>query len=828
MPPGEERRPTEEERRASDLYTRLSRRNEDVERLSRWLEILDKDISNILGSRQWRAVQAAAGLYRKMRFGNAGPAVPESLDEVRSSFREWRAHYEKSRVPEPTSQPTERQAGRQTKPLAPVTEGLSGFTSPDHILGALRDAGPVTIVVPIHNAREDLERCLEALVRNTTAPAELLLVDDASTDPGIGDLLSEYEKRENVRISKNEENLGFVASVNRGFSESAGDVVLLNSDAEVTPRWLENLTLAAYRDPRTSTVTAISDNAGAFSAPVIGKKNDTPEVLSKDEIGRLVTQRSGQVYPRTPTANGFCMYVKRAALDEVGFFDAGSFPRGYGEENDFCMRALKLGWNHAVDDTTFVFHRRTASFGDEKQRVISKARARLDELHPDYTLLARSFVASESLKRVGEDVRGAFEAVEAGELRVRPRLLYVIHQSHGGTTFTNEDLMRGVSDQYSPYLLVSNVGQLKLFEHGPDGLELLEQWDLRGNVEVTEYTRPDYRAIVFDILVRYRFELVHVRHLVGHTFDLPEVAALLGVPVVLSFHDFYFSCPTVHLIDDHGKYCGGVCTPGSGQCTLPTKRLQQFPRLKHAYLGAWREQVQRMFGYVDAFVTTSRTTREVHLRSLPALRERPFRVIEHGRDLEQARLATLPEEGRIKILIPGSLNSAHKGANFIRALKEADKDGRLEFHFLGRVAAEWRDLGVIHGRYQREEFNERVAEIRPSFMGIFSIWPETYCHTLTEAWAAGVPVLASDIGTLRERVQDHGGGWLLDYEDPEGSYRRILKISADEEEYGRGLQRADLRGIRTVGEMSGDYKDLYETVLGGRRQFGGPEVATLL
>lgn len=810
MPPNEERR-SEEEQWASDLYTRLERRNEDVERLSRWMQSLDKDISAILGSHQWRAAQTVGGLYRRLRFGSSGPAVEENLDKVRSSFREWRERYEEARVPEPPPLPVEHES-----PVRP--ESPAGFTSPDHVLAALRATPPVTIVVPIHNAREDLERCLEALARNTTAPTELLLVDDASTDPGIGELLAGYEGRENVRVLKNEENLGFVESVNRGFAACAGDVVLLNSDAEVTPRWLENLTLAAYRDPRTATVTAISDNAGAFSAPEIGRKNDTPEDLSKDETGRLVTQRSGQVYPRTPTANGFCMYVKRAALDEVSFFDAESFPRGYGEENDFCMRALKLGWNHTVDDTTFVFHRRTASFGEEKQRVISKARAKLDELHPDYTLLARSFVASEDMKRVGEDVRGAFEAAEAGEVRVRPRLLYVIHQSHGGTTFTNEDLMRGVSDSYSPYLLVSNVGQLKLFEHGPDGLELLEEWDLRGNVEVTEYTRPDYRAIVFDILVRYRFELVHVRHLVGHTFDLPEVAALLGVPVVLSFHDFYFSCPTVHLIDDHGKYCGGVCTPGHGQCALPTKRLQQFPLLKHAYLGTWREQVQRMFAHVDAFVTTSRTTKEVHLRSLPALGERPFRVIEHGRDLEQASLATRPGKGKVKVLVPGSI-TAHKGGNFIRALKDVDNEERLEFHFLGRVAADWRDLGVIHGRYQREEFNERVGEISPSFMGIFSIWPETYCHTLTEAWAAGVPVLASDIGTLRERVNDHGGGWLLDFENPEGSYRRILEIAADKEEYDRELRRADLHGIRTVGEMSGEYKDLYETVLGARRRF---------
>jgi glycosyltransferase involved in cell wall biosynthesis len=336
---------------------------------------------------------------------------------------------------------------------------------------------------------------------------------------------------------------------------------------------------------------------------------------------------------------------------------------------------------------------------------------------------------------------------------------------------------------------------------------------------VTEFSRPDYRSIVFDLLVEYRFELIHIRHLFGHTFDLPEVASQLGVPVVLSFHDFYFSCPTVHLIDDNGKHCGGICTPGSGrQCTILSARLRELPILKHAWLKTWRWQVGRMFENVDAFVTTSQAAKEVYLRSFPSLHDRPFELIEHGRDLEQEYLAVPPGQGPIRVLIPGNIN-VHKGAAFIHELKQQDQEGRLEFHFLGKLAPEFQSLGVSHGTYARGEFADRVREISPSFIGIFSIWPETYCHTLTEAWAVGVPVLASDIGTLRERVEAHGGGWLIDFEDPKGSYERILEIAGDSTSYTRELRRADLHGIRSTREMSDDYQNLYEAVLGGRRQF---------
>jgi GT2 family glycosyltransferase/glycosyltransferase involved in cell wall biosynthesis len=812
----------------SDLRDRkdkqISELRKQLSMLGRWVEELSVTSSVLLNSRRWKLGNAIGEAWRRVLMQPRVPMAQDRLHEVLEEFRAWHEGAGAFKFVQARHEPAKSQADAvktavPSTPLSSATLKPWRFGSAEHVLASLRNSQPVTVIVPIHNAYEDLEKFLSSAVRNTTAPAELLLIDDASTDSRVPSLLAEYEALENVRVLTNDENLGFSSTINRGFAESSGDVVILNSDTEVTPRWLENLTLAAQADPRTATVTAISDRAGAFSVPETGKENYTPDDLEKDDVGRLVTQRSSQIYPQTPTGNGFCMYIKRAALDEVGPFDAEKFPLGYAEENDFCMRAQKLGWNHTVDDATFVFHKRSASFGDEKKKLLEAARKTLDELHPEYTRLARSFVTSEDMKKVGRNVLVAYRQAESGKYRVKPRLLFVIHNARGGTPYTNLDLMGVVADRYSPYVLVSDLLRLKLFRYEPEGPVLVESWDLRKKWEPVEFSRPDYRAIVFDLLVKYRFELVHVRHLLGHTFDLPEVAALLRIPVVISFHDFYFSCPTLHLIDDNGKYCGGICTPGSGrQCTILTSRLDGLPILKHAWLGTWRLRVERMFEHVDAFVTTSLAAKDVYLRSLPVLHDRPFEVIEHGRDLEQEHLATPPGEGPIKILIPGNIN-LHKGAGLIRKLKQEDSKNRLEFHFLGEVAKEFWDLGVYHGTYARQEFNDRVREIKPSFMGVFSIWPETYCHTLTEAWGAGVPVLGSDIGTLRERIDAHGGGWLIDHEDPKRTYEQILGIASDPAAYAREVERANLNGIRSTKEMSDDYENLYNNVLRERRQF---------
>ena len=109
--------------------------------------------------------------------------------------------------------------------------------------------------------------------------------------------------------------------------------------------------------------------------------------------------------------------------------------------------------------------------------------------------------------------------------------------------------------------------------------------------------------------------------------------------------------------------------------------------------------------------------------------------------------------------------------------------------------------------------SERLADIQPSFAIVASIWPETYCHTLTEAWLAGIPVFASDIGTLRERVRHHGGGWLLDHTNPLAWYAEMRRIAAEPGSWREMRAQIDAMRIRTVDEMAGDYRRLYRGLL---------------
>jgi GT2 family glycosyltransferase len=232
----------------------------------------------------------------------------------------------------------------------------------------------VAIVVPVYNAPAAVAACLDSVIAQTRGAARLIVIDDASTDPAIAPLLARYRDRPGIRVLANERNLGFTATANRGIAEAGrSDVVLLNADTEVAAHWLTGLRRAAWANADTASATAVSDNAGAFSVPELEQYNPFPDKWTFSDAALALRQHAGSAYPRLPTGNGFCLYLKRAVLDAIGALDAEAFPQGYGEENDWCQRAEAAGWRHVIAGDVLVRHARSQSFGEERRRTLGAA-----------------------------------------------------------------------------------------------------------------------------------------------------------------------------------------------------------------------------------------------------------------------------------------------------------------------------------------------------------------------------------------------------------------------------------------------------------------------
>lgn len=692
------------------------------------------------------------------------------------------------------------------------------FWNINHFKGV--DYKKIKVIVPIYNAYDDLLVCVDRLKKFTPKDVEIFLINDASTDERIEEILRSLDGDDQFKIHRNQENLGFTRTINFGFACSGqADVIILNSDARVTPGWVEGLYTAATSRGRVATVTAMSDRAGAFSAPEIGNDNSLPPGIAEVDYARAFRRRSLRLYPEVPTGNGFCMFISRAAINEVGVLDADSFPRGYGEENDFCMRALRKGWIHLVDDSTYVFHDRSKSFGAEKQANLEAGRKIVDQRYPEYRFLIRTFQTSSKLRLARFRARQAIEDCSSGT-GIKPRIVFVLSTRTGGTPQTNGDLVSILQEDFECWVLRCDSKILELSLYSAGEMEVVYHHNLIEKVDPLTHRSTEYDAVVHEWLTSIGPEVVHIRHLAWHSLTLAEIAKNSGAKVFYSFHDFYTLCPSLKLLDDNAHFCGGQCSAGSGKCRIELWQGDHFPPLKNDWVYTWRDNMSRALAFCDGFVTTSFSARERIVRQMPALPASKFHVIPHGRDFPAfEHLQRLPDgSGPIRILVPGNIDEA-KGLDLIAEILRLDSAKHFEFHVLGgvhlsRLAGEKFPRLRLHDRYAREDFAERVRAIAPHIGVVLSIWDETYCHTLTEMWSVGLPVAVLDFPTLRDRVQGAGAGWVIEDRSPLGVYNKLLEITANFEDLmdkgAAAIRWQRLEGAgQTCRQMASRYLDVY-------------------
>lgn len=257
----------------------------------------------------------------------------------------------------------------------------------------------LSIVVPVYNGAEDLERCLASLARCRPADSEILLHDDASTDPRIATMLRSFAAEQpGVRILAARENRGFVASCNAATAAAApgADILLLNSDTELTRGAIEEMRDRMH-ESGAAACCPMSSNATFLSLPKFQQPNSLPEGWSAEDMAahvRAAADETGEDlrWVGIPTPVGFCMLVRRDAWTRWGPFDE-AFGMGYAEEDDFGQRALAGGERLIAATRAYVWHRGSASFGMSPQ--LAEHRKRNGRLllsrWPQYPFRVRAF-----------------------------------------------------------------------------------------------------------------------------------------------------------------------------------------------------------------------------------------------------------------------------------------------------------------------------------------------------------------------------------------------------------------------------------------------------
>ena len=183
----------------------------------------------------------------------------------------------------------------------------------------------VVVTIPLFGAHELFVSCLRSVLRHTHEDVPILVADDASLDPASAQFLQKLHHAGSLRhrllYFRQEHNVGFVSNVNTAFELARpADVVVLNSDCQVGPRWLDQLRDAAYSDSAIATASALTNHGTILSVPHRNQPTPAlPNDLTVDEIALSVERMSPRNRPRIPTAIGHCFYVRRSASIWSGF-----------------------------------------------------------------------------------------------------------------------------------------------------------------------------------------------------------------------------------------------------------------------------------------------------------------------------------------------------------------------------------------------------------------------------------------------------------------------------------------------------------------------------
>jgi GT2 family glycosyltransferase len=305
---------------------------------------------------------------------------------------------------------------------------------------------PLTIIVPVYGALPQTLACLDAIAqtKDEITGVRVLVIDDATPDDEVVRALTNVCARHGFDLLRNRENLGFVETCNRGFDEvTTGHVLILNSDTVPFPGWLEAMLDAAHEG--VASVTAVSNNASIYSLPRHGTNPFSVDFTPADLAG--IVRSTGSEDPIViPTGVGFCMLMTRPALDSIGGFDP-SFGRGYGEENDWCMRAIHAGYRHLLAPGAFVYHEGNASMAEAG--VIAKGETTHPEnqrllvsRYPEYPGLVDKFLEQSDLRVIRDRVTD--DSLKHLRSR-RPTILHWLHADpYGAHAAGTEVTVRGL------------------------------------------------------------------------------------------------------------------------------------------------------------------------------------------------------------------------------------------------------------------------------------------------------------------------------------------------------------------------------------------------
>jgi GT2 family glycosyltransferase/glycosyltransferase involved in cell wall biosynthesis len=626
----------------------------------------------------------------------------------------------------------------------------------------------IDIIVPVFNGMDFLPGLFDSLFKSTDIPFRLIIVDDKSPDPAVRPFLERLaSKHRNIKLFFNEENQGFVKTINIASAHVHNHFVILNTDIEVPDQWLQRLMKPILDDPKVASVTPFT-NAGTICSFPKTLVDNPPfadlEVNAIDSVFKQVNASAALI--EIPTGVGFCMGMNWKVWKHIGDFDESRFGRGYGEENDWCRRAVKAGYYNLLVPNVFVYHKHGGSFpSEEKKKLMQENWEKLINLHPDYPSKVQEFIAVDPPKAL----RKFASLILMSDSSEKKPVLLIDHQIGGGANLYREQMVQQRIQQGQAVLILTYEASwqaMKLqilfkkyeeefkVQHAKD-LLILEKFISLGEIYYNNLvTYPDPLEIV-DVLVK-----------------LKEVfQAKLRVLV----HDYYMLCPSYTLMDYKGKFCN---LPDESVCAVCLPRNDYrlpYDKETATNITIWRKGWSDLIAKADEVICFSKSSRDL-LSRVYNLTSEQFSIQPHKFTSPFTRKPIVDAEAPLNIGVFGAINYP-KGSQMVldvaRILAKQYPEARITVVGILEYFIDLPNLTVV-GPYQQSELPDLIEKHHINLCFFPSIIPETFSFVTSELIDLEMPICAFNIGAPAERIEQYRLGRLISNIDAETAAKELV------------------------------------------------------
>ncbi|AKJ07189.1 methyltransferase, FkbM family domain protein [Archangium gephyra] len=637
----------------------------------------------------------------------------------------------------------------------------------------------VHVIIPVYNGHDDLRQLVHSLFTAHPVPGELLhflFINDASPDPRVAAFLGEplLERADVTRLT-NEQNLGFIGTVNRGlaacaFGPDGTDVIILNSDTQVHGNVFAILQEVADRSPNVASVTPLTNNGTIASLWNWPDGVDLSPGLAPELVARAIEEARIEALPvPAPSGIGFCMYMTKRALDAVGGLDP-IFGKGYGEENHWCQSAAKKGFVNLLTTEAFVYHHGSVSFGNSvKQRQLQQNLALLNNLHPSYDRDVQDYIQRDPHHHERLQALWAVRRQKKAQDGLAT-VLFILHTDPayfgGGTERHTLSLTRAL-------LETGRAEVLHLYPDSEGHAVLTSYVPGTGETTLQPFFKERFdKGSVFALLKTMAPEIdtLHVQHMLGWPHWMLQAPELLPhAHKLLTLHDYYTGCPSIRMMSN-GAYCGVPADlTACNECLTTQHGFRELP------MDAWRTTHARFIARFDRVLMPSEAARRTLLRAFEVVRDESGVPLARGLEARievapnfllsepgQPPARTGPEATSARIVYLGAFTREKGGQLFTGAVEELTRRGH--------AVEIWGELGmplppgVTHRRYRgSEELRALAAQYPVDVVTIAAVWPETFSFTTFEATLdLGAPVVVGPTGNPPEVVRKYGLGAVLE------------------------------------------------------------------